>query len=107
MGISIENDTAPFDPADYLDTEAAQAEFLSAALEGNDPGHFAEALGVVVRARGVSQVARDAGISRSSLDKSLGGGAAPELGTILRVLQALGIKLTASRVEAIDRAAGA
>ena len=103
MGISIEKDTTPFDPAEYLDTEAAQAEFLTAALEANDPAHFAEALGVVVRARGMSQTARDAGINRTSLYKSLGGGAAVELGTILRVLQALGIKLTAS--PATDRAA--
>jgi len=101
MGISIERDTTSFDPAEYLDTEEAEAEFLTAALEANDAEHFAAALGVVVRARGLSQVARDAGINRTSLYKSLGGAAAPELGTILRVLQALGIKLTAST----DRAA--
>jgi probable addiction module antidote protein len=105
MGISIEKDTTPFDPAEYLDTEEAQAEFLTAALEAHDAEHFAEALGAVVRARGMSQIARDAGINRTSLYKSLGGGAAPELSTILRVLQVLGIKLTASAIAAADRAA--
>lgn len=87
-------ETRPYDPAEFLDTEEKQAAFLSAALEENDPYYFTHALGVVIRTRGVTHVAREAGLGRASLYKSFGGGAKPEFETVLRVLQALGIKLT-------------
>ena len=86
--------TTPFDPASYLDTEAAVATYLTEALESNDPGFIADALGVVARARGMSQVARDAGLSRESLYRTLGPDGNPELSTLLRVLQALHLRLT-------------
>ena len=96
MGISIEKDTIPWDSARYLDTEEAQAEYLTAALEENDPAAFADAVGVVARARGMSQLAKDAGLPRDTLYKAFRDGGNPTLDTTLRVLNALGIRLTAS-----------
>ena len=70
-------ETRAYDAAEFLGTEEKQMAFLSAALEENDPDYFTHALGVVVRARGVTHVAREAGLDRASLHKSVGGGAKP------------------------------
>jgi len=86
--------TRPFDPAAYLDSEEAIAAYLTEALESNDPGFIADALGVVARTRGMTQVAREAGLSRESLYRTLGPDGNPELGTLLRVLTVLGFRLT-------------
>jgi len=94
--VSIERDTTLWDSAEFLETEEDQAAYLTAVLEENDPELFTHALGVIARARGMTQIAKDAGLGRANLYKSLGGGAKPEIGTVLRVLHALGIKLTAS-----------
>jgi probable addiction module antidote protein len=96
MGIDLEKDTIPFDPARYLSSEDAQAEYLTAVLEENDPAAFADALGVVARARGMTQLAKDAGLPRDTLYKAFRAGGNPTLETTLRLLTALGIKLTAS-----------
>jgi probable addiction module antidote protein len=96
MGISISKDTKPFDAAEYLTTEVAQAEYLTAALEENDPAFFADALGVVSRARGMSQLAKDTGLTRDTLYKAFGEGGNPTLDTLFRVLHALGIRLVAT-----------
>ena len=87
-------DTKPFDPADYLDDEAALAAYMTEALETDDPAFIADALGVIARARGMTKVARDAGLSRESLYRALGPDGNPELGTVLRVLRALGLRLS-------------
>jgi probable addiction module antidote protein len=84
-----------FDAAEYLTTPALQAEYVSAALETGDPDFVRDAVGVVARARGMSGVARTAGLNRESLYKALGEGGNPEFSTMLSVLRALGIELTA------------
>ena len=86
--------TRPFDPAAYLDTPEAIAAYMTEALDSNDPGFIADALGVIARARGMTQVAREAGLSRESLYRTLSPEGNPELGTLLRVLTVLGLQLT-------------
>lgn len=96
--------TTPFDPADYLDNpesiEAYLSEALRIAQEDSDPGFLADALGIVARARGMSQIASAAGLSRESLYKALREDANPEFATILRVFQALGLQLTVTQTPA-------
>jgi len=87
-------ETKLFDPADYLDDEAALAAYLTDALDTGDPAFIADALGVIARAHGMTKVARDAGLSRESLYRALGPDGNPELGTVLRVLRALGLRLS-------------
>ena len=87
--------TRPFDPAEHLGTSEAQAEYISAALETGDPAFIADSLGVVARARGMSQLARDTGLRRESLYKALSADGNPEFATIMKVVQALGMKLNA------------
>ncbi len=82
-----------FDAADYLKTEEEIGYFLEAALDGNDPEHIAHALGIAARARGMSKIARKAGLSRATLYNALSKTGNPEFGTILKVIKALGLKL--------------
>lgn len=89
---------APFDAADYLDDEETIAEFLSAALEDSNPDVFLSAVRDVARARGMAQLAKDAGLGRESLYKALTPGAKPRYDTMLKVLHALGVKLSATPV---------
>ncbi|MHB1110711.1 MAG: addiction module antidote protein [Devosia sp.] len=89
-------ETVPFDPAQYLGGPEAQAELLSDAFESGDAKCIANALGVVARARGMSQVARDAGVTREALYKALSDDGDPRPTTLLGVVKALGIKLTAT-----------
>jgi probable addiction module antidote protein len=86
--------TRPFDPAVYLDSDETIAAYLTEALDTNDPGFIADALGVIARARGMTRVARDAGLSRESLYRTLSQEGNPELGTLLRVLAVLGLQLS-------------
>jgi probable addiction module antidote protein len=86
-------ETVPFDAAAFLDSPEAQAEYLSLSMQENDPAEIAHALGVVARARGMSAVARDAGLGRESLYKSLSESGNPEFATVLKVIQSLGMKL--------------
>lgn len=79
--------------SDYLDSEEAIAEYLTAALEEDDPEFFQRALGDVARARGMAQVAEQAGVGRESLYKSLSAEGNPRFGTVVDVLGALGFKL--------------
>jgi probable addiction module antidote protein len=87
---------APFDAADYLDNDATIAEYLTAALEDPDPDVFLAAIRDVARARGMAQLARDAGLGRESLYKALTPGAKPRYDTVLKLLHALGVKLSAA-----------
>ncbi|MSP02970.1 MAG: putative addiction module antidote protein [Acetobacteraceae bacterium] len=66
---------------------------MTEALDSNDPGFIADALGVIARARGMTQDARDTGLSRESLYRTLSSDGNPELSTLLRVLSALGLSL--------------
>jgi probable addiction module antidote protein len=88
--------TKPFDPANYLDTNEARAAYMTEALATNDPAFIADALGVIARARGMSKVARDTGLSRESLYRALSAEGNPELSTLLQVVQALGLRLSAT-----------
>jgi probable addiction module antidote protein len=88
--------TAPWDPADHLRTEEDMAAYLEAALEEGDPNLVAAALGDIARAKGMTQVARDAGLGRESLYKALSPAGNPEFATVLRVVTALGLQLHAS-----------
>jgi probable addiction module antidote protein len=91
--------TTRFDAAEYLDTPERQAAYITAAFETGDLAFVRDALGLVARARGMSKVARSADLNRESLYKALGESGNPELGTVLRVLQALGLTLTARPIE--------
>jgi probable addiction module antidote protein/putative addiction module killer protein len=82
----------PFDAAAYLDNDAVIAEYLSAAAEDPNPEVFVAALGDVAKARGMAQIAKDAGLGRESLYKTLSAGAHPRFETINSVLHALGVK---------------
>lgn len=93
-----------YDSADYLTDEVSIAEYLEAAMEeaGDDPAFIAHALGVVARARNMSQLARDTGISREGLNKALSGEGNPTLETIMKVSKALGLRMA---FHPIDQAA--
>jgi probable addiction module antidote protein len=88
--------TTPWDPADHLQTEEDMAAYLEAALEDGDPTLVAAALGDIARAKGMTQVAREAGLGRESLYKALSPSGNPEFATILKVIAALGLQLHAS-----------
>lgn len=85
--------TMPYDPAKYLDTEEAVAVFLTDAFESGDDGVFQDALQIAARARGMTEVARTAGVGRESLYKALNGQAQPRFSTVRKVLSALGVEL--------------
>jgi probable addiction module antidote protein len=87
--------TTRFDVAECLDTPERQAEYISAALETGDATFVRDAVGIVARARGMSDIARAAGLNRESLYKALGEKGNPEFGTMLGVLRALGLELAA------------
>ena len=89
--------TSPYDIAEHLRTPEDMAAYLEACMEeaGDDAAFVAKALGDIARAKGMSQVACDAGLSRESLYKALSGERNPTLDTVLRVMGALGLKLRA------------
>jgi probable addiction module antidote protein len=89
-------DTTPWDPADHLRTDEDMAAYLEAALEEGDPTLVAAALGDIARAKGMTQVAREAGLGRESLYKALSPAGNPEFATILKVVAALGLQLHAT-----------
>lgn len=93
--------TTRYDVAEHLRTPEEMAAYLEACLEeaGSDAAFIAKALGDIARAKGMSQVARDAGLSRESLYKALSGERTPTFDTILKVVSALGLKLHAEVVE--------
>ena len=84
-----------FDAARYLDDDEAIAEYMTAVLEADDPDLLLLALSDVARAKGMAQVAKDAGLGRESLYKALSGERNPEFATILKVVRALGLTLSA------------
>ncbi|OZI42787.1 addiction module antidote protein [Bordetella genomosp. 5] len=84
-----------FDPAQHLQTDEAIVDFMAEAFESNDPAYVAHALGVVARAKGMTQIANDTGLSREQLYRSLSEDGNPTLRTVFTVLKALGVELTA------------
>lgn len=89
----IKTKTRPWDVVDHLDTDADIANYLEAAFEDGDPALIAAALGDVARAKGMSQIAADAGLGRESLYKALSSKGNPEFATVLKVIHALGLRL--------------
>lgn len=87
---------ARYDVVDYLKSEEDMAGYLEACMEeaGDDAAYIAAALGDIARARGMAQLAKDTGISREGLYKALSADGNPSLATILKVVKALGLKLT-------------
>ena len=94
--------TTRYDVAEHLRTPEEMAAYLEASLEAaqGDAAFVAKALGDIARAKGMAQVARDAGLSRESLYKALSGERSPEFGTVLKVMGALGIELHAQPARA-------
>lgn len=88
--------TELFDAARYLVSPESQAELLNDALASGDAPYIAQALGVIARARGMSEVAREAGVTREALYKSLSEDGDPRLTTVMGVARALGLTLSAS-----------
>ncbi len=84
-----------YDSADYLTSEEHIAAYFEAVMEegGDDPAYIARALGVVARARNMSQLAREVGMTRQGLDKALSGEGNPTLSTVMKVAKALGLRL--------------
>ena len=87
--------TSKFDPAEHLDTEEVQAELISEALETGDAKFIAHAIGTVARARGMTQLSKDSGVTRESLYRALSVDGDPRLSTLTSVLSALGVGLKA------------
>jgi probable addiction module antidote protein len=93
-------ETRPFDPSEYLDSREAIAAYIDAALEDSDPAFILDTIGVVARALGMSQLARETGLAREALYRSLSESGNPEFTTVLRVLKGLGVRLKAEPARA-------
>ncbi len=91
---------APFDVADYLDTEEMIAEYLSTAMADENPDALLVALSAVARARGMTKIAEAAGLQRESLYKALSPGSHPRFETIAAVMRALNVRLAALPADA-------
>jgi probable addiction module antidote protein len=87
--------TSAWDSAELLDSPEAIAAYIEAAFEEGDTALIAHALGVVARARGMSQIARDAGMTRDAVYKALSRDGNPTLSTLAKVMGAMGLQLTA------------
>jgi len=89
--------TYPFDPARHLETEEDIIYYLEAAMEGNDAKHIASALGDVARSKGMTDIAKKAGLGRQALYSALSETGNPTLETLTAVLDALGLELTVQK----------
>ena len=85
-----------WDPTEHLQSEEDLAAYREAALEEGDPSLVAAALGDIARAKGMTQLAREAGLGRGSLNKALSPTGNPEFATVMRVVSALGLRLHAT-----------
>ncbi len=90
--------TRPWDAAEHLETDEDMVLYLEAALESSDASLVAAALGDIARAKGMTEIAREAGLGRESLYKALSPEGNPEFATVLKVVRALGLKLHAKAV---------
>lgn len=86
-------DVSKWDASEYLETEEDMAAYLNAVIAENDPALLQEAIGDIAKARGMSSIAREAGVGRESLYKSLSREGNPSFSTIARVLHALGLEI--------------
>lgn len=85
-------ETYPWDVVEHLETDEDMAAYLEAALEDGDTAVILAALGDIARAKGMTQLARDAGLGRESLYKALSTTGNPEFATVLKVVRALGLQ---------------
>ena len=99
----METKTAPYDVAEFLETPEEMAAYLEACIQesAGDAAFISKALGYIARAKGTTQVARESGLSRESLYKALSGDRSPSFDTILKVVSALGLQLSASVKESV------
>lgn len=95
-------DLPEFDLAQYLDDEKAVADYLNLVIEEGDMAELAHALGTIARARGMTQLARDTGLTREALYKALRPDSQPRFDTITRVCRALGVRLMAQPLHAVQ-----
>lgn len=86
--------TKPWDASEHLDSEEAIFAYMNAAFEDGDPSLIAAALGDIAKARGMTAIAKAAGLSRESLYKALSVDGNPEFATIMKVMKALGIHIS-------------
>jgi probable addiction module antidote protein len=94
---AMKNDrTSVWDAAEHLETDEDMVAYFEAALEENDPSLIAAVLGDIARAKGMSQISRQAGLGRESLYKALSPEGNPEFATVLKVVNALGLQLHAA-----------
>lgn len=96
-----------WDSAQHLQTDQDMADYLDACLAegGDDPAFITHALGIIARARGISQLARDTGLSREGIYKALSTDGNPSFGLVLKIIKALGLSLHASTREISGQAA--
>ncbi len=85
---------APWDSAEFLTDDETRIEYLKAALEENDPEFFIRAVGTVARSIGMTSIAEETQLGRPSLYKALSGERDPRIGTVMKVLDAIGVRLT-------------
>jgi probable addiction module antidote protein len=98
-------ETFPYDTADYLKTKEDVVSYLEAAFEDGDPTLIAYALGDIARSEGMTEIANATGLTRASLYKALSAEGNPEFATVLKVIQALGLKLTVAAASTDSEAA--
>jgi probable addiction module antidote protein len=92
--------TKEFDEAEFLETDEDMAAYVTEALATGDAALITHALGAIARARGMTRIARETGLSRESLYRALSADGNPEFITVLKIMEALGLRLTAERVPA-------
>lgn len=94
-------DMPHFDAADYLGTPEARAHYMAAALEEGDVAEIRRALNTVARSLGMTTIAEEAGLGRESLYKALGENGNPEFATVLKLMKAMGLKLSALPIDEV------
>lgn len=94
-------EVVPFDIADELGDDETVAIYLDEALASGDPAYFAHALGKVAKARGMTRIAREAGLSRGSLYSALSTDGNPTIATLMDVMRSLGLRLSAARLDGV------
>jgi probable addiction module antidote protein len=97
-------ETFPFDTSEFIDDAQSQAELLADAMETGEPEYIKHVLGVIARARGMTSIAKEAGVTREALYKALSGRGDPKLSTLLGVMKALNMQLSAATLKEKDDA---
>lgn len=94
-------ETTKWDAAEFLTSDEAIAAYLEAAFEDGDPKMIAVALGDIAKAKGMSAIAREAGVTREALYKSLSDRGDPKLSTLIGVMKALGLRFTVTKADEV------